>query len=108
MMVYIDSFNAPYRGMIMCHMIADSTEELLLMCDKIEVQRKWIQDKGTWYEHFDICTTKKKLAIAAGAKEITARELVIIETEHRKTAPGKIKRKTAPAPAPGNSNGKTI
>lgn len=93
MMVYVDSFNAPYHGMIMCHMIADTTEELLQMADKIGVQRKWIQEKGNWYEHFDICLAKKKLAIANGAKEITARELVTLETEYRKTAPGRIKIK---------------
>lgn len=77
-MVYIDSFNAPYRGMIMCHMMADTTQELLEMVDKIKVQRRWIQDAGTPYEHFDICLSKKKLAIAAGAKEIDRKELVAI------------------------------
>ena len=89
-MVYVDNFNAPFGNMIMCHMIADSTEELLQMCDKIGVQRRWIQEKGTWYEHFDICVSKKKKALALGAKQISARELVSIETEHRKQAPGKI------------------
>lgn len=42
-MVYIDDMNAPYRGMIMCHMIADSTEELLDMVETIGVNIKWIQ-----------------------------------------------------------------
>lgn len=74
-MVYIDDFNAPYRGMKMCHMLADTTEELLDMVDKIGVNRKWIQDAGTHGEHFDICLAKKKLAIANGAKEVTARWL---------------------------------
>jgi len=70
MPVYIDSFNAPYRGMIMCHMIADTTEELLSMADKIGVKRKWIQDAGTCYEHFDVCLSMKKKAIQAGAIEV--------------------------------------
>lgn len=74
-MVYVDNFNAPFRNMIMCHMIADTTEELLAMVDKIGVNRKWIQDAGTYSEHFDICQTKKALAVAAGAKEISMREL---------------------------------
>jgi len=77
-MVYIDNFNAPYGRMRMCHMIADSTAELLEMCDKIGVQRKWIQNKGTNREHFDICLSKKKLAIQYGAKEIGFRELANI------------------------------
>lgn len=74
-MVYVDNMNAHYRGMIMCHMIADTTQELLEMVDKINVKRKWIQYPGTPHEHFDICLSKKKKAIAFGAKEITWREL---------------------------------
>ena len=75
-MVYVDNMEAPYRGMIMCHMIADTRSELLEMVDKIGVQRKWIQDYGKQREHFDICLAKKKLAIKYGAKEINMRELV--------------------------------
>jgi len=56
-------------------MIADSQQELLEMADKIGVQRKWIQDYGLPREHFDICMTKKKLAIEFGAKEIHFKEL---------------------------------
>jgi|SRR5579859_3706631 len=73
-MVYVDNFNAPYRRMKMCHMIADSTAELLEMVDKIKVQRKWIQHPETDNEHFDICLDKKKLAIKAGAIEIGFRQ----------------------------------
>lgn len=74
MPVYIDDFNAPYRNMLMCHMVAETTEELLSMVDKIGVQRKWIQYPGTYNEHFDICISKKKLAVKYGAKQITARQ----------------------------------
>lgn len=74
-MVYIDNMNAPFGRMKMCHMIADTTEELLQMVDKIGVQRKWIQDAGKYSEHFDISLDKKKLAIANGAQEITMMEL---------------------------------
>lgn len=77
MSVYIDNFNAPFGRMIMCHMVADSTEELLQMADTIGVQRKWIQDAGTYSEHFDVSLGCKKKAIAAGAIEITPREFAI-------------------------------
>ena len=70
MSVYVDDMNAPFRGMKMCHLIADTTKELLAMVDKIGVQRKWIQDAGTKREHFDICLSKKELAIKYGAVEI--------------------------------------
>lgn len=74
-MVYVDDFKAKYDRMIMCHMIADTREELLEMVDKIGVQRKWIQEFGTAREHFDISLVKKKLAIQNGAKGIGMREL---------------------------------
>lgn len=74
MSVYIDNMNAPYRGMIMCHLIADTQHELLEIVDKIGVQKKWIQYKDTPLEHFDISLAKKALALKAGAKEIGWRE----------------------------------
>lgn len=74
-MVYIDNFNAPYGRMTMCHMIADTTQELLAMADQIGVNRRWIQNPGTPREHFDICLTKKAKALKLGATEVTWREL---------------------------------
>ena len=76
MSVYVDNMRASLGRMVMCHMIADSTDELLAMADKIGVQRKWIQKAGTNREHFDICGSKRKLAVQFGAKEVTTRELV--------------------------------
>lgn len=47
MSVYVDDMYkyamGRFRGMKMSHLVADSREELLAMCDKIGVQRKWIQ-----------------------------------------------------------------
>lgn len=74
-MVYVDNMQAPFGNMIMCHMLADTTEELVEMADKIGVKRRWIQDHGSEHEHFDICLSKRKLAIKHGAKEIGHREL---------------------------------
>ncbi len=76
LMVYVDDMAAPYGSMIMCHLLADTREELLEMVDTIKVQRKWIQKKDTPYEHFDICIAKKKLAIQHGAKRVTSRQLI--------------------------------
>lgn len=74
MAVYVDDMRAPYRNMIMCHMIADTSEELHAMAERIGVQRKWCQYEGTYREHYDICVSKRKAAVARGAKEITWRE----------------------------------
>lgn len=78
MAVYVDDMKAPFGRMIMCHMGADTTEELLLMADKIGVARRWIQHAGTVHEHFDICMQKRVLAVTAGAKEVTIREFAVL------------------------------
>lgn len=74
MAVYVDNMKASFGRMKMCHMVADTTEELLAVADKIGVQRKWIQHAGTYKEHFDIAMTKRALAVEAGAIEITMRD----------------------------------
>ena len=80
-MIYVDDMNIPFGKMIMCHMVADTREELLNMAKKIGVPRRWIQDKGTNREHFDICLTKKRKALSAGAKEVGMRELTKMTIE---------------------------
>jgi hypothetical protein len=79
MAVYVDDmYTIPlgeFRGMKMSHLAADTTKELLQMVDKIKVQRKWIQHKGTKQEHFDICVSKRDLAIKAGAIPVSMRIL---------------------------------
>lgn len=74
MSVYVDDMRAPFGRLVMCHMLADSTAELLAMADRIGVQRRWIQHPGTPKEHFDISLSKRALAVKAGAVEITLRE----------------------------------
>ncbi len=85
-MVYVDDMRAPFGGMIMCHMIADTTEELNEMADRIGVKRRWIQDAGTYKEHYDIAVAKRKKAVRAGAREITQRELALKLRARRGTA----------------------
>lgn len=75
-MVYVDAAVHPYGRMLMCHMIADTTEELIQMAIKIGVKVKWIQHPGTNKEHFDICKSKRDKAIKYGAKEITSKDIV--------------------------------
>jgi hypothetical protein len=75
MSVYVDNMQARFGRMVMCHMIADSRQELMAMAAKIGVNRKWIQALGTYHEHFDICQTKRALAVQHGAIELTQMEL---------------------------------
>ena len=75
MPVYIDNWGARYGRMVMCHMRADNTEELLTMADAIGVDRKWIQAKGTRHEHFDVCLSKRSTAIRMGAIEMSPKDM---------------------------------
>ena len=75
MTVYVDDMRAPYRGMKMCHMMADERDELLQMAADIGVDWKWLQAVGTYREHFDIALSKRKLAVELGAVEVTRREI---------------------------------
>lgn len=79
MPVYVDDMRASFGRMIMCHMIADTTEELLSMAQKIGVQAKWIQYPNTPREHFDISLSKRVLAVGFGAIEITWRQCGAME-----------------------------
>lgn len=82
MTVYVDDMRASFGRMVMCHMLADTTEELLAMADRIGVQRKWLQCQGTPKEHFDIALSKRALAVKAGAVEIgRARVVEIVKTK---------------------------
>jgi len=72
--VYVDDMRAPYRRMVMCHMVADSLDELHAMADKIGVARRWFQDRDGM-PHYDVCLAKRALAVRAGAIEIRYREL---------------------------------
>lgn len=69
MSVYVDDMEAPFGRMKMCHMVADTLEELHAMADKIGVARKWFQSP-TARPHYDICLAKKALALQAGAQPI--------------------------------------
>jgi len=82
MTVYVDNINIPYGRMIMCHMMADTVEELHQMADKIGIQRRWFQNKKD-HPHYDISKTKKALAFQNGAVEVTPQELVKLMQKRR-------------------------
>lgn len=68
MSVYVDDVHHAYGRMIMCHMWADTLDELLAMADSIGVRRKWLQcpPAASW-THFDVSLGMKAKAIASGA-----------------------------------------
>lgn len=81
MTVYVDKAKNVYGRMLMCHLVADTIEELHSMAASIGVKRKWFQVKS--HPHYDICQSKRKLAIKNGAVEIGNRELVNLIRKYR-------------------------
>ncbi len=81
MTVYVDDMRAPYGRMIMCHMIADSDDELRAMARRIGVDERHHQG-----DHFDVCLQKRALAVKAGAVELTRMKLGRMVIEQRRKA----------------------
>ena len=74
MTVYVDDAYIPYGRMKMCHMIADTEEELHDMADKVGLKREWFQN--TSRPHYDVGMGKRAIAVQNGAVETTTRELL--------------------------------
>lgn len=75
MTVYVDDMRARLGRLVLCHMLGDSVEELHAMADRIGVSRRWYQPPTlTVTGHYDIALSKRALAIAAGAIEISRRQ----------------------------------
>ncbi len=70
MPVYVDASLYGFGRMTMCHMIADSANELHAMADLIGVARRWFQcpPKASFW-HYDISKSKRSLAVEHGAVE---------------------------------------
>lgn len=84
MTVYVDDAQARLGRMVMCHMLADSLDELHTMADRIGISRRWFQGPPKHSPHYDISLSKRKQAVARGAREVTSRELVEIMGRKRK------------------------
>lgn len=81
MPVYVDDAFVPFGRMKMCHMIADTENELHEMAGKIGMRRSWFQAGSV--PHYDVSKGKRKLAVERGAIEITMRELIARVREER-------------------------
>lgn len=68
MAVYVDQYKHALGRMKMCHLLADTLDELHAMADRIGLKREWFQNKKT--PHYDVCQSKRELAVGAGAVEI--------------------------------------
>lgn len=81
MTVYVDQQRNKFRNMVMCHMLADSEEELHAFAQKIGMKREWFQPVST--PHYDLSLQRRALALKNGAVEIDARKTVEIIRKYR-------------------------
>ena len=77
MAVYVDKARHPFRGMTMCHMLADTEDELHAMAERIGMKREWFQGNAST-PHYDIPLFRRKLALEYGAIEIDRRQTVAL------------------------------
>lgn len=68
MAVYVDDVRHRFGRMLMCHMWADTEDELHAMASKLGLKRSWFQQppKASW-KHYDISLSVKARAIGMGA-----------------------------------------
>lgn len=86
MAVYVDDMRARFGRMTMCHMLADTDDELHAMADLIGVARRWWQSPAkTSGSYYDIALSKRVAAVAAGAIEITWRQAGAMNARRRAT-----------------------
>lgn len=68
MTVYVDDVRHRFGRMIMCHLWADSLDELHAFASRLGLKRAWFQQppKASWC-HYDISLGKKRQALELGA-----------------------------------------
>ena len=74
-MLYVDHVRIPFGRMLMNHLMADTPEELREAAARLGLSA-YIQHPGTEKEHLDVSESKRRDALAMGARPITGRELV--------------------------------
>ena len=86
MTVYVDDPIWPFRGMVMCHMVADTLDELHAMAERIGMQRAWFQEPPkASHPHYDLNEERRSLALELGAVYVPAKVLARAIIARRKT-----------------------
>lgn len=85
MALYVDDPRHPLGRMKMCHMTADSLEELHAAADRLGLRRDWYQGPPkTEHPHYDISLSRRRRAVAElDAQEVSSREIVTISRRMR-------------------------
>lgn len=72
MAILIDQAQWPWRDWLWCHMVSDTSVEEL----KEFAAELGLPDRGFQGDHFDVPDHMRGIAIAAGAIEVTSREIL--------------------------------
>ncbi len=78
MTVYVDTMRASVGRHVVCHMMADTEAELVAMAAAIGLSPGWRHG-----DHYDVPLPQRERAVAAGAVEVTQREMVRIRQRLR-------------------------
>lgn len=73
--------------MVMCHMVADTLDELHAMAARLGLRREWFQGDAST-PHYDLSLERRAQALEFGAVEVDRRELVTILRRLRENAAG--------------------
>jgi hypothetical protein len=80
MAVYVDSMQARLGRFIVCHMLADTEDELHAMADLIGMPRRHYQG-----DHYDISLALRAIAVSFGAIEISMRQAGAMHSRRKVT-----------------------
>ena len=84
--VYVDGARNNLGRMKMCHMVADSLDELHAMAERIGMKREWFQvSPPASTPHYDVSISRRRLAVEFGAVEVDRYGLVAVVRKLRAT-----------------------
>lgn len=108
MAVYVDTSRNKFGRMIMCHMVADTPQELHAMADAIGMRRAWFQNTGPKRTpHYDVCLARRAKAIGLGAIVVDRRGFVDIIRRNRTSEAWKEEMLCEPQPSALEAEGGT-
>jgi len=80
-MIYVDNANIRKGKDVWCHLMSDQDDrdqEIHQFAEKIELRKWWFHR-----DHYDVCSSMRRKAVAAGAVETTMEHLVQIRQQKR-------------------------